>query len=442
MVETVSESSLRAACVRVLARASKARARAQRLIFLRLLAPTTSGEERLGICQALSATPMSAYIWVGPTPKMRFFYRPALLTLQEGLQHANISAEINYDTRKLHTVLPTLGPGDMFVWVGVNGLDDVVRPLRNLTLHGVFTVFYSTEADFAHPCAQKQAIHVREVWEYTRSNVVCCAATSRRPWRYVPPGYLPAKQLTTSSLPSTQRMTFIGSASIYYDKRRSCLRQVARGLMVSDRARGSKLEANFTEDCSRRLCASAACAGSCPLHVLAKAFDDRSWDAALQQTSTFLNVHKACNGSATASNAACESFRLSPLLSAGAHVFSEHCHEADEEEYDGLVHFARVTDIGDATRALWRSTGPSPRQRAAIFAERFAPSSIFQRAGLFETLAEFRASRHRRRHSGTGHGAGLRHANQTAHPSHAHAGHVPTDESLLAPAGIRPAYCK
>ena len=88
------------------------------------------------------------------------------------------------------SVLEDLGPGDVFIFVGVASLDPFKRRPKALTDKGVLTGFYSTEADFAHKCSLKQSIHVREVWEYNQSNVLCCQSFSRRPWRYGRPGYI------------------------------------------------------------------------------------------------------------------------------------------------------------------------------------------------------------------------------------------------------------
>ena len=123
-------------------------------------------------------------------------------------------------------------------------------------------------------------------------------------------------------------------------------------------------------------------------HVL----DNGGWDYELNRSSTFLNVHKACAINSSTSAAACESFRLAPLLSAGAIVFSEHCHRDDEHEYAGLVHFAPVPELGPAVVATWQHEAPGglilgASERAALFARRFAPAVIFERAGVTDLLA-------------------------------------------------------
>lgn len=326
-----------------------------------------------------------AHIWISNDAKMRYFYRPALLTLQAGLLSANITAQL---TSWQWSVLEDLGPGDVFIFVGVASLDPFKRRLKALTDKGVLTVFYSTEADFAHKCSLKQSIHVREVWEYTQSNVLCCQSFSRRPWRYVPPGYIPRTQIAASAA-TAKHLSFIGSSNVHYDKRRSCLRKVARGLMLA--ADSSTSERNLTQ-CADRLCMPGFCAKTCSLRIRNGLLDDSKWDKELSGTASFLNVHKGCNGSALASVAACESFRFAPLLSAGAEIFSEHCHPADEAEYAGLIQFAPVGDLPKLAATSWRDGDvDGPQRRLEAFKQRFSPSVIFERAGITAMLAANRA---------------------------------------------------
>lgn len=372
-------------------------------------------------------TSPSAHIWMSNDAKIRFFYRPALLTIQAGLLSANLTAQI---TSWQWSVLEDLGPGDFFAFVGVHGLDPFKRHLKALTSQGVYTVFYSTEADFGHSCSDKQGIHVREVWEYTQSNVLCCKGTySRRPWRYVPPGYIPRTTLAPSTMVANQ-LTFIGSANVHYDKRRSCLRKMARGLMPPNpNANVTKAQIAFCED---KVCVPGNCAKMCALRVRSLLYDDTRLDKELNQTASFLNVHKACFANATTSIAACESFRFAPLLSAGAEVFSEHCHPADEAEYSGLIHFAPVDDLSEAVLSSWREGArSSPMQRAEAFKQRFHPRAIFERAGITAALqANAVRWRDRGRHS-------------HSHPWNSNSsGAVVADWRPLSSHAERPAYCK
>ena len=119
--------------------------------------------------------------------------------------------------------------------------------------------------------------------------------------------------------------------------------------------------------------------------------------------STYLNLHKACGWAASVGHehepsdgptAGCESFRLAELLASGANVFSEHCYPADEKEYEGLVQFLPIEAIAPAVFATWQQDPAAERARAIerrrLFAKRFAPAAIFERAGLATALASHR----------------------------------------------------
>ena len=100
----------------------------------------------------------------------------------------------------------------------------------------------------------------------------------------------------------------------------------------------------------------------------------------------FVNLHKACNATTAAAPAA-EAFRFSQLLSLGALVLSERSAAVNEAAYSELVTFAPFVSLGAAVRELQHLGAGGrlalARQRAATFAERFEPSQIFSRAGVW-----------------------------------------------------------
>ena len=137
-------------------------------------------------------------------------------------------------------------------------------------------------------------------------------------------------------------------------------------------------------------------------------FDPPSFDAVLTaRPQGFVNMHKLCDypdetqrapNSSALHQQACEAFRFAQILEAGGMIFSERCEPADEAEYAGLVRFSPLAEIGSRALAWWGEGGGHARdtlERAERFAERFAPSAIFRRAGL-EQL------QHRVRHACTG----------------------------------------
>lgn len=330
---------------------------------------------------------MAAQVWVPSWVnfKMEFMMRPAVLTIFEGLKSLNRSVSLHKKQSDLN-LIRDLQPGDVLIWVGVGALTTMEAHVLNHTVDGVMVVFYSTEAFFAHSCRAKQSLPVHEIWEYSMSNIHHCARVASLPYRYVPPGYVPRKHLpaaTAYAKPNT--LAFLGSNAGFYDKRRACLRAVAHHLMVADRG-GSHDETPHVRNmshCARDFCAPMNCTSSCALRVHQSTYADNSLDTLLRSGAAFLNVHKACNLSATSSVASCEAFRFSPLLSAGAAVFSEHCHPGDEEQYEDLVTFLPIKKLGAAVVDYWRDESPNAmQQRTNLFATRFAPAAIFERAGI------------------------------------------------------------
>ena len=345
-----------------------------------------------------------------------FMFEPAIHTVRDGLAASNFSTVIGHGPLALirSKILDTLSAGDVFVWVGVanmewaarpNGLPAVTETFHKLTKRGVLTVLYATETNEHHPCDEKRRLPVREVWEYTRTNLICCPddpAGVRV--RYVPPGYSEraARRPLASSHPSSssvRKLIFLGSAASFYRQRRACLQHITRGLVDGQRAHMPALPVH----CAGNPCARKCDKELCPLKIVHSADSDVNWDGTVASHSSFLNLHKACEWGVDfrdpihASNASCESFRLADLLASGGSVFSEHCHPADEEEYAGLVHFLPTSSLSAAVLDTWhrgKSTLADARQRRASFALRFAPAAIFERAGLMEALAAHKQHPH------------------------------------------------
>ena len=364
-----------------------------------------------------------------------YMMEPAVYTLQAGFEASNYSTILGRGPLSLiqSDLLSKLGPGDVFVWIGVANLEwrenrtattYFVRDVfRSLTARGVLTVFYSTESYLHMTCAAKRSLPVREIWEYTRANELCCPDDpDAARVRYVPPGYHPRKVIAGSrgpdqwalkqsqvlQRPQAPKLVFFGSNNAWYWMRFACLRHVTKTLLS-----GWGLNEDVGEQCASTLCGkcNATEQPRCPFAPAHSAMDDYHWDGTVANNHFFLNVHKVCDWATnehdpmSTSNASCESFRLAALLSAGAHVFSEHCHPADEQEYGDLVRFVPIQNLSDEVIASWRAAadkkGPGPtllaaaEERARRFAIRFAPGTIFARAGITELLTAHRSGRGR-----------------------------------------------
>ena len=354
-----------------------------------------------------------------------FMMAPAAQTVRAGLEANGFQTMMGngpFDLLKSGE-LERLGAGDVFVWVGVGNLEWkldkqgsqmwVRDALRNMTAKGVFTVFYSTESYLSMACAEKRMLPVREIWEYTQSNVHCCPddpAAARV--RYVPPGYVPRGAFAGSNSPvaasaKPPRLVFFGSGSPWYWLRNKCRAHVTEGL-AAEWARGEEASASAAATLSKQ-CVYSGCtmcnSSYCPMQNYYGIDTDAAWDKVVGRQRYYLNVHKACSWGLTnsepvaPSNASCESFRLASLLSAGAEVFSEHCHPADEAAYEGFVRFLPIDDVPAAVYSAWRAAQSSSsrdqgaKARAEHFARRFAPAAIFERAGLPAVLSAHREGR-------------------------------------------------
>lgn len=362
---------------------------------------------------------------------IHFMMLPAVQTVQAGLEANGFATTLGGGPLELlhSAVLRELGVGDVFVWVGVGNLEwtfaandtrMVVRDvMRNLTAKGVLTVFYSTESFLSMPCSEKRALPVREIWEYTRSNVLCCPddpSTVRV--RFVPPGYVARSTLAgatraTGSAPvrrvadrpdAPPRLLFFGSVVQWYWLRKRCMVRIAQDI-VNGWATGNERSARAAAALNRQ-CLVTACdqcnASLCPIVIKHSMSEDSHWDATIGKHLFHLNVHKACEFGLTLSdpsaalNVSCESFRIATLLSAGADVYSERCHPTDEQEYEGLVRFLPIEKLSASVLDAWRSdplgelAGARARERVKLFARRFAPAALFERAGLPAALAAHR----------------------------------------------------
>ena len=297
-----------------------------------------------------------------------------------------------------------------------------------------------------------QSIRVVQVWDFSFGNIVHCrtllqpdiehsvraiisgqgdhetddsirtllmtsiATASKHRHRYVPPGYVSRSQPASLQYSSKPKLIFFGGAHRWYPRRIECLQFIRHRLVQM---------LNFSTEAISRRCYERWCDPTmlecanltCPLTVVHTAQSESQWDAHVRNNrgGLFLNVDKACNRSgerwkptpavwadnshvATSYSRSCNTFRFSALLSAGARVFSERCHPADEHFYKGLVEFASIDQIPKAVLTAWRSSRNSAHaddeasKRIAEFDKLFSPSRILERAGVFDAIRQHRAT--------------------------------------------------
>lgn len=108
----------------------------------------------------------------------------------------------------------------------------------------------------------------------------------------------------------------------------------------------------------------------------------------LRDHDIFLNIHKGCGDPHNP-----VTFRVTKILNAGGIIVSERAHPLDEEAYAGLVSFVNITqsNLSGIAREYLRIASLSASERAELaderqrsFRQRFSPSGIFERAGLYE----------------------------------------------------------
>ena len=352
-----------------------------------------------------------AEIWTGGNTRVVFMVDLALRTLAGGLNASGFTVNMGRSANgKMADSLRQLGTRDIFIWVGVADFTLGTHYIKRLAALKVMTVFYDTDSHlyWDRNCTELSNVHAQEIWTYTHSNLaVCPSARVGKTVRYIPPGYMSRTQMAPKEEDAaTMRMLFFGSSSRSYDKRRACLSMIYQGLSAevaiasTDYSPPPPPPRPQALGRAPKLCTSVTAANlispdKCPLQIVNSAHSDSIWDAHIAFAPYFLNLHKGCESTATASIHACESFRFSMLLASGARVYSEHCHPLDEAEFAGLVQFRPVKQIASAAVASWthaRRNGSAftPRERAAAFAERFSPRMLFDRAGLSSFFAQRR----------------------------------------------------
>ena len=321
--------------------------------------------------------------------------------------------------------------GDVYVWVGEQGAD--AQPWAELRSRGVTTVYYQTEPPNL-PCGidpRSDRLDPDEVWDFGHGNVQACqhyidrrAAeqpnSHRMVARYVPPGYLPPPAATPGCFPGgcwrgDGRTTRQPQQPPHQLQQLQRQRQRQRQLLFLGyphfRSGRGRCYAQLKEALGERLNAT--------WDIWGPEATQRWWEARGKHA-IHLHLHKHCGAKGQP-----PAFRLSPLLSRGAVVVSERCHRDDEAAYDGLVRFGTVAQLPTlferaASRLAARAVGGGgssseggvsdaggdagvggagdidaaalqARRISRRFEARFAPSRLFERAGVYRMLREGRA---------------------------------------------------
>ena len=232
-----------------------------------------------------------------------FMYAPVVETLRAGFLHAtpHVAVRSSGHSDPQWAAQQQLRLGDVYVHVGPWGHEKV--PWHDLKRRGVVAVYYQTEPiDNCHGAQLNlnDPPGPQEIWDFAWHNLDACARQLRRlgnniTLRYVPPGFIASPVLEAAAWPAAPRLLFMGYP-FFKSGRGRCYAALRRTL-------GERLNATWS------LWSAAA-------------FD--AWWAAEGQLAAHVHLHKHCGHGDLQPPAG---FRLSPLLSRGALVISERCHE-------------------------------------------------------------------------------------------------------------------
>ena len=365
--------------------------------------------------------PRQAWVWHAELPvqesstsvNLRHMYEPIRSGVVAGLQsylHAhplqgrswNITSRVCSESvmlinawrspsrarRVLERKLQSLRAGDLFVWIG--HASQMAVPVSMLRSNGVHTVYYQLEpieSCTIYALTRRTGMdRYNEVWDYSPTNSQVCRDSQLHlndtVFRYVPVVALPDR-VQAAQQPSEEKLAFLGTVA----HRVQCNQPPLRGSTPSRGSMGNPVRRRrqpvpCNSYCKHRL---EAWANEGWLQIEGSAWSDQRLAAVLQSYGVYVNVHKACNDVRNP-----VSPRVSMLLSARALVISEHCHDLDERQFEGMVSFVPFEDVSREFARL-RAMSRAEREalaamRAARFARRFAPHRVYEEAGVHELM--------------------------------------------------------
>ena len=328
---------------------------------------------------------------LGNGGELEYMYEPVTNTVLTGLRAELHSHEI----RELRTIIGQHGQtrdpsfplrmqpekllagralraGDVFVWVGASGHDQVPwRALRDL---GLYTIYYQSEP--VRSCSLSRA-EVDEIWDFSWSNIDSCVDSSHMPAcdappvrRYVPlvPSAVPVSLQHLSdpadSMPEPAPSLVFFGAPVF---RQACLD------FLSQRLKTRIIVQNKIWNTA--------------------AFE--RWLTLFETPPIFLNLHKGCQVPSARSSERSRvptpiTWRNPKLISRGLLVISEPAYHKDEAEFEGLIDFAPLPALVERFHHLQAMSGALRRKLALSrlhnFRSRFNASGVFARAGIYTLL--------------------------------------------------------
>jgi hypothetical protein len=268
--------------------------------------------------------------------------------------------------------------GDVFIWIGV--ADAAKVDFKALSEKGVYTVYYQSETEIfvkqhGEVCQFFTQPGLDEIWDFSHQNIDICGDHPGAPGilRYVPLGALASSPTVRQAPKEIAKITMFGSGTSF--GRADCFMAIQQ----SDPLMNERL---MLEE---------------------KVWSDQAFSSYLNQTDVgiFVNFHKSdckerCRVDSKSGKRICNeflgpvTFRNALLLNAHGLIISEQCYFKDEAEYNGTMSFVGFNDIHKEFIRLLE-LGLEDRQlladtRAALFARKFEPRTIFINAGICSLL--------------------------------------------------------
>jgi len=306
----------------------------------------------------VSPPSVDAWVWMmNAKKKGTSMYDPILFTVSEALRDlgatvAFVSERNRGDMLRAVEAKVASGRTPLIFEVALHWAKPEWREdLRRLSDLGAFIVHYQTEPVWQTAKLESVVPDIKptEIWDYSRKNLDWYPESARPLYRYVPPGY--AKDLdfgiNVTKHRSERKIGFIGEMR-HRPEERVVYEQVFGGDLVSSNRVWTKEQY---------------------IHFL-------------EERPVQLNIHK--NENCCPSTNPVEAFRMAQIISNRACVISAPSDPRDEEEWQGIVHFANVSQMGRLLDEISEDVGGCQTKSFKEFERRFKPARILKRSGFLD----------------------------------------------------------
>jgi len=327
-----------------------------------------------------TSTEIDAWVWM-MHPRNNHMYDPVLLTLGQGLKHAganvaivaehtseamfaNVTAALKRGRKPLviavawHYAIKLNKSDPMHVTpcarAGDLGCGNQKLILKGISDLGAFVVLYQTEPKFNSGLLSSyvETFKVKEVWDYSRSNLDWYPESIKNISRYVPPGYAKALDLGVPFASSDARVSEMGFMGFWQWRPRD-VREMYDKMLPGKIVRRGDIWTNG---------------------------DTIKF---LTEYPIQLNSHKH-GDRCCPSQEPVEAFRMAQLLSNRACVISARSDPRDEAEWEGIVHFVEPSEMPQLLVHLGRDVRGCQTASFEKYKRYFDPEAILQRSHFLD----------------------------------------------------------